>query len=58
MKFKQLNLRHLLLVTVIILFIIYSAMRERIPNFYSGIIAGVAIGFLILNLILRKRKQN
>ena len=58
MKFKQQGLRGILFVLSIILFVIYSALRERIPNFYNGIIAGVAIGLLVLNFILIKRKQN
>jgi uncharacterized membrane protein YccC len=58
MKFNHQWLRRILLILGIALLIIYSAMRERIPDFYNGIIAGVAIGLLVLNFILIKRKQN
>jgi Kef-type K+ transport system membrane component KefB len=58
MKFNQQGLRRTLLILGIALLVVYSAMRERIPDVYNGIIAGVAIGLLVLNFILIKRKQN
>ena len=58
MKFNRQGLRHILLVLTIILLVIYSALRERIPDFYNGIIAGVAMGLLVLNVILIKRRQH
>jgi uncharacterized membrane protein YccC len=58
MKFNRLVLRRILLVIGIALLVVYSAMRERIPDFYNGIIAGAAIGLLVLNFVLIKRKQN
>jgi Kef-type K+ transport system membrane component KefB len=58
MKFNQQGLRRTLLILGIALFVVYSAIRERIPDVYNGIIAGVAIGLLVLNFILIKRKQN
>jgi Kef-type K+ transport system membrane component KefB len=58
MKFNRLVLRRMLLVIGIALLVVYSAMRERVPDVYNGIIAGVAIGLLVLNFILIKRKQN
>jgi Kef-type K+ transport system membrane component KefB len=58
MKFNQQGLRRTLLILGIALLVVYSAMRERIPDVYNGIIAGVAIGLLILNLFLIRRKQS
>lgn len=58
MKFSRPALRRTLLIIGIALLIVYSAMRERVPDFYNGIIAGVAMGLLVLNFVLIKRKQN
>jgi hypothetical protein len=57
MKFNSQGLRPLLLVFGMVLLVVYSAMRERIPDTYSGIIAGAAIGLLLLNVIFIKKKR-
>jgi amino acid permease len=58
MKFNHLGLRRMLLVIAIVLLVVYSAMREHIPDFYNGIIGGAAIALLVLSFILIKRKQH